>query len=270
MVGPKWLGSRSDAPAGTSRTQRCQPPSMKRLIVAAALASAVACGDRDRINATCDWRGDPPFALQLGNDEHRDHLGTDADLVVDRAIRYADATAGRMASQNWARQRDGCRAKLAAAVAERHNVSVDEVRGAAGRRSLTFIVLVAAGFLVSSTTFCRMFVRRLFESWPHRGFAAGIAIVVISIVVSAGATAVGALWTGASEMIRLGNEHVSGRFRTFPFKTYFSVLFAAEFAVFWVFAWQPFRRVVTSIDSAPDSHRFLHALSTDPAKPSSR
>jgi len=229
---------------------------MKWLAMAAALAATVACGQRDRINAACHWVGDPAFALHLGSDDHQDHLGADADLVVDLAIRYADATAGRMASPNWVRQRDECRARLAATVAARHGISVDDVRGAAGRRSLLFVGAVAAGFLLLFTAFCRMFVRRLFDSWSHHGAPAVVALAVISVAVTAAGTAAGAMWTGAFEMLRLGNEHVSGRLRSFPFRSYFSLLFLASFAIFWLFAWRRLRGVLNA-DEQPASRSLL-------------
>jgi hypothetical protein len=229
---------------------------MKRLAVVVALVSAVACS-RDRVNASCTWTGDPPFALQLGSSDHQNHLGTDADWVVDLAIRYADATAGRGAP-NWTRQRDQCRTILAATVASRHGVSADEVLSAAGRRSLLFMGGVAVGFLLLFTLFCRALVRRLFDSWRHEGVVGTIAIALISIAVAAGATAAGAMWTGASEMLRLGNEHVSGRLRSFPFKPYFSLLFVASLAIFWLFAWRPFQAVAASTDAQPTGRSLLH------------
>jgi hypothetical protein len=125
----------------------CRSAVMKRLGLAIALAGAIGCVDRERINAACAWTGDSPFALQLSNDDHQEHLAADADLVVDLAIRYADATAGRMASPNWVRQRDERRTKLAAIVAARHGIAVDDVSGAAGRRSLVFMGGVAVGTL---------------------------------------------------------------------------------------------------------------------------
>jgi hypothetical protein len=134
---------------------------------------------------------------------------------------------------------------------------VDDVLSAAGRRSLVFMGGVAVGFLLLLTAFFRMFVRRLFDSWSHQGVAGAVAIVVISLIVTAGATAVGAMWTGASEMIRLGNEHVSGRLRSFPFKPYFSLLFAASFAIFWLIAWRPFRGVLSNVDEQPAGRSLL-------------
>jgi hypothetical protein len=229
---------------------------VKPACLAVALAAAVACGSRDRVNAACEWTRDPAFALDLGNGDHQDHLGTDADLVADLAIRYADATAGRMASPNWARQRDSCRAKLAAIVAARHDIAVEHVLDAAGRRSPVFMGAVAVAFLLVFTGFCRTLVPSLFDSWSHRGVVGEVAIAVISVAVATGATAAGAMWTGASEMVRLGNEHVSGRLRSFPFKTYFSLLFVASLAIFWVVAWRPFRRAMTK-DTPPRSRSML-------------
>jgi hypothetical protein len=75
--------------------------------------------------------------------------------------------------------------------------------------------------------------------------------------MAAAATAAGALWTGAAEMLRLGNEHVSGRLRSFPFRPYFSLVFGASWVIFWLFAWFPFRRM-TKGHAQPASRSLLH------------
>ena len=70
------------------------------------------------------------------------------------------------------------------------------------------------------------------------------------------ATAAGALWMGTAEMLRLGNEHVSGRLRSFPFRTYFPLIYGASFVIFWLFAWSPLRSV-TKRGAQPTSRSLL-------------
>jgi hypothetical protein len=63
-----------------------------------------------------------------------------------------------------------------------------------------------------------------------------LAIAMASVIVSAGGLALGGLWAGLVEMIRIGNDHVSYRVGRSPWSRHQVDLFVGGLLLFWIFA----------------------------------
>jgi hypothetical protein len=201
------------------------------------------CGGRDRINEGCRWTHDAAFPLDLTAGGHQQHLRADADLAEDLAIRFADAHRGRVAGaratgQTWAEGRDSCMAELFTEIEKRHGVPAAEIRRWMGLRDLSYDLPVFVTFLTWLALLARRLSRRLLNGWSFRGRLEVFAVAVTSVAAGAAGGALGALWFGLFEMIRLGSEHVSGRGFRPPWPYYLATVFAAAFLIVGATMWR--------------------------------
>lgn len=190
------------------------------LVVPLMLAGAIGCVDRARVNSDCEWGQEELQTLLPGNQEHERHLAVDIELATELAVRYADRLhkerfgfEGKGGYVEGGRARDRCMASLLSELAAKHNLPldvIDRVR-AQGYRPVEWdtmvIVLFAAIYAGVSATVARLLSRRFpaDEGWPALG-----APMIVSLGMSALGLALFQLWAMLLEIVRVGNDHLSG------------------------------------------------------------
>jgi hypothetical protein len=214
---------------------------------AALLVSALAAGRAapPRSGASCESAHDEaPRALDLRQPADRQHLTDDALAAEDLAIRYADWHRGHRSGHfdghaAYADARDACMAALFGAVARTHEVTPWQVRAALGTRRLSLDLIVVLSFAAVYVFAAAGIVR-----WIRRAVAgAGLrvlmpAMFVASLFVSTAGVGLGEIWSDVSEMVRVGNEHLSIRASRVPWTEHRFALFAAGVLLFWLMAAQ--------------------------------
>jgi hypothetical protein len=210
------------------------------LVMSACLAG---CVDRDRVDADCEWRGDESAApLELRNGDRLRHLTDDALVAEDLAIRYADTHRGHRSGHfagvdEYARTRERCMGELFGAIASSHGVTPAEVRDALGRRRALPDLAVMLSFAVLYAAAASGVARWILGSLTAAaGWAAVAAVAVTSAVVSTAGMLVGELWSGAVEMLRVGNGHLSYRADRIPWGQHRGSLFFCGVLLFWAIA----------------------------------
>lgn len=166
-------------------------------------------------------------------------------------IRYRDEKGGRrprsilgiqVRTGASGRPRDAdaaeCRGRLTASIAEVHKVSSDQianVRSQLANRGWDLSVTLPV--LVFYVVVARIAQRRLNREFRESGVAARmIATLVVSIAVSVVVVIVGGLWSGISEIVRVGNEHLSFRASRIGRAARAPVWFVLTMVGFWVAA----------------------------------
>lgn len=136
-------------------------------------------------------------------------LSGDVRLAEDLAIRFADSQGDR---DSWRAKREACEAILFAGIATTHGVSSNEVaaaRAALDARPFDWAVnlpMLGIGVLMAWPVTRRL--RRRFEGEPiPLIFSMLLASIAIGVVI----VALGQVWAGYIEMLRLGNGHLSYR-----------------------------------------------------------
>jgi hypothetical protein len=184
------------------------------------LLCVVGCVDRTRVNARCEWNPDADGTLDLRDRQQERHLDDDVELATELAVRYADSMhkqlfgyEGHGGLIEGGRLRDRCIATLLSAIATVHKVPLDRVMEARtrGRRPLAWdasvMLLFAVFYVCISWVIARPISRRFSvdEGWPSLA-----APVIASFGISAAGSQLGGLWGNVMEMIRVGNDHLSG------------------------------------------------------------
>ena len=184
------------------------------------LLTVPGCIDRARVNARCEWNPEAADALALSDPQMEEHLDRDVELATELAVRYADAVhkqrvgyEGHGGLIEGGDLRNRCMAMLLSAIAMTHDVSLGHVVAVRTRSrrpiawDATVIVLFALVYICISWVIARLISRRFSadERWP-----ALAALVIASLCISAGGLLLFDLWAVALEMVRVGNDHLSG------------------------------------------------------------
>jgi hypothetical protein len=122
-------------------------------------------------------------------------------------------------------------------VSNRHDVHLDLVREYVSRRSLLVDGAVIGAFGVLYMLISFIAAGKIVRRFPsdERG-AAVVAVVVVSLGVSAASVGLGQLWSIWIEILQVGNGHLSYRTERIPLIEYQAVSFVCGVAVFWMTA----------------------------------
>ena len=203
------------------------------------------CIERDRINSTCEWTGDPKFPLDPQNPAHQQHLIKDAQLAEDLAVRFADTEHKRLTGHmghggliDNGRVVKECMARLFTTIENDHGVTSEEIQVARGQRNRAFDVAVGLLFLplyaFGATAACHR-VRHRFSS--HQRYVGLVAMGLVSFAASFLGLLLGQQWFVAWELVRIGNDHFGGnRAARNLWGEHSSELFVAGIVLFWVIA----------------------------------
>jgi hypothetical protein len=233
-----------------------------RIVHAAVLVFAVGtagCINRPGMNLDCQWPTDPPRPLDLRHTDDLRHLAGDIEVADELLVRYRDEEGGRR-PRPWfgiqVRTRMGglappaeharaCRARMADAIVATHSVTPSQIadvtqqlvaRGA--DLPVTLPVLVLYGFVARVVAGA---IRSRFAD-DARGVQL-VAVFLVSVAIAAAVVAVGGLWSGVSEIVRVGNEHLSFRASRIAWPSRAPTWFLATMIGFWAFAAAAFATV---------------------------
>jgi hypothetical protein len=207
----------------------------------------VACLDRARVNARCEWDEQVVRTLDLNDWSQQRHLYEDVELAEELVIRYADAVykerfgfEGHGGLIENGRLRDRCMAALMTTIDVTHNLPMERVEQARSRGyrdpRWDFGVLLSFAGLYGfiAWTVVGAMSRRfpVDDGWP-----ALIAPVIASVPIGMAAFQLFTLWGGGLEAIRLGNGHVSSyRAAKSPWAGHGAALWIAGVTVFLLIA----------------------------------
>ena len=192
---------------------------MKQILLLPVLSILVlaACGSRGT-GQTCTWQAsDDPSPLDLQDQGQGLHLMSEAVLVEDLAVRYADFHRGHRSGhfagiEAYHQTREQCMAMLFEIVANHHGVSTGQVRDALVYRRTSVDLFVLAVFVVFYIAVANAIVRSMFHSVPSDGpWLRSLATAVTACGVGAGGVVLFGLYSATYEMIRIGNTHMSYR-----------------------------------------------------------
>jgi hypothetical protein len=211
------------------------------------VATVAACVDRARVNARCEWQDEAPAARGLTEQQLESHLDRDIELATELAVRHADAVhdqrfgvEGHGGLIEGGELRNRCMASLLAAIANTHDVSMDRVAAARvrARRPLAWDVVVIVLFTMVYVGISRMIARAIARRFPAgEGWVALVAHAIAAFGVSACGLQLFDLWAASFEMIRVGNDHLSGyRASWNPWHEHLAVLYVGGILVFLVTA----------------------------------
>ena len=197
--------------------RRCMPFALALL--------TLGCSTPPGMNATCQW----PSARR---DEKRS-LIEDVKIAEELAMRYADARFDSKASHG--RLRSDCEGRLFSVVGRHHRIDISAVERA--RRELDAQVWdlpvhlpLAAMFILAALALAGK-IRQRFP--PDEKIPAALATLFISLVVAAVFQALGHLWDGLIEMMRLGTMHMSYRVERLGWRQHGTLVFVASVVLFW-------------------------------------
>jgi hypothetical protein len=197
-----------------------------------------ACGGHGT-GRTCTWQpGDEPFPLDLQDRDQRLHLMSEAILVEDLAVRYADFhrghRSGHFAGNDVYRQtREQCMATLFEAVGAHHRVSSGQVGNAVMYRRVGIDLFVLSVFAALYIVVANVIVRVMFRSLPcDQPWLRSMATTFAAGGAAAGGLALFDLYFAAFEMIRIGNTHMSFRGERGPWNQHQSELLLGGIIVF--------------------------------------
>ncbi len=187
-------------------------------------AALVGCTGGKRIGSNCEWHDETVRWLDLRSQTQQRHLSDDAFVAEDLAIRYADSLGGphRLGWDEYHQTRDQCMAALFNVIANNHHVTPGQVRQSLGHRRGRLDLVVVLSFIALYYGV----VGRGIASWVHRCFPAGrkwlalAAVSISSVTVSSFGVAIGELWSGALEALRVGNGHLSYRVSRIPWNAH--------------------------------------------------
>jgi hypothetical protein len=210
------------------------------------------CSRREGMNFDCVWPFEASRPLDVRNPSHIQHVLDDIRIAEELEIRYGDRLAGRRMSSVFGivvrtggqgpsstsrlARSESARA-LFKSIAERHDISVPDVLNV--RQSLP-----ARGANLPVTAPMLLFY--IFLAWrglrwvttrtdPAEMVHKVPAVLYASLVITGAVILLGGLWTGAVEIVRLGNEHLSYRASRLSWPWTHSVeLFLTGVVVFWI------------------------------------
>jgi hypothetical protein len=181
---------------------------------------------------------EPPRPLRLDRFADRAHLRDDSATAESWALAYADVSPRRQQGAGpYADVRDQCMAMLFARISASHGIDVSTVREYARQRDVIFdaaVLLVFAFAYVAIAYHLVGGVTRRFQD--DERFALVAAIIIMSVMTAFAAVLVGDSWSIATEILRVGNGHLSDRTERLPWRQYRPGMIAAALGVFWLVA----------------------------------
>jgi hypothetical protein len=201
---------------------------MKPIFLLSVLSSLVlaACGSRGTGQA-CTWQAnDDASPLDLQDQGQRLHLMSEALLVEDLAVRYADFHRGHRSghfagNEAYRQTREQCMAMLFEAVANHHSVSTGQVRRALVYRRASVDLSVFAVFVLFYVVAANAIVKWMFHSVPSdRPWLRSLATTCAACGAGTGGLGLFDLYCATFEMIRIGNTHMSYRVGRSPWSHY--------------------------------------------------
>ena len=204
---------------------------MRSRILAFAICAAgvAACALPKGMNDECRWPSEQAFVLDLQDAGHRQHLLNDVRVAEELGVRFHDTYLNRGRGRpDWPLSRDDCDATLFESIGRNHQVTIADIRQARMQLSqrwdpFTYVplaVLYAVGAFGLSRSIRRRFAN---DEWGPKIVAALFASMVLSGCV----LALGHLWGGAVEMVRLNNMHMTYRADRLGWHGYASSVFLA-------------------------------------------
>jgi hypothetical protein len=225
-----------------------------RILAFAICAAGVsACALPKGMNDECGWPSEQAFVLDLQDAAHRRHLLNDVRVAEELGVRFHDTYLNRGRGRpDWPLTRDDCDATLFESIGRNHDVTMADIRQARTQLSqqwdpFTYVPLAALYFFGAFGL--SRWIRRRFanDEWVPTMVAALFASMVLAGCV----LALGHLWGGAVEMVRLGNMHMTYRADRLGWHGHASSLFIAGTLVF--FAGMLIGTVVRARRARPDS-----------------
>jgi hypothetical protein len=186
----------------------------------------------------CEIPAEPARPLRLDRFADRAHLRTDSATAESWALAYADVSPRRQQGAGpYADVRDQCMAMLFARISQSHGIDVSTVREYAGQRDVIF----DAGVLLVFAFAYIVIAYQLVGAVTHRfsgdeRFALVAAIMIVSFMTAFAALLVGDSWSIATEVVRVGNGHLSYRTERLPWRQYRRAMIATAVGVFWLVA----------------------------------
>jgi hypothetical protein len=217
------------------------------LVVALLWAGAIGCIDRARVNSRCEWSQETPGVLLLSDSQHEQHLVEDIELATELAVRYADSLhkerfgyEGHGGYVEGGRARDRCMASLLSEIAKRHEIPLDVVNKvrARGDRPVVWDAMVILLFGVIYASISAVIAQSISRRFPaDEGWPALAAPAIGSLGIGALGLLLFQWWAMTLEMIRVGNDHLSGyRASWNPWTEHFIALYMAGVIIFLVIA----------------------------------
>lgn len=186
----------------------------------------------------CEIPAEPPRPLRLDRFADRAHLRSDSATAESWALAYADVSPRRQQGAGpYADVRDQCMAMLFARISQTHGIDVSTVRDYARQRDIIFdagvLLVFAFAYVVIAYQLVGAVTRRF--AGDER-FALVAAIIIVSAMTTFAAVLVGDSWSIATEVLRVGNGHLSYRTERLPWRQYRPAMIATAVGVFWVVA----------------------------------
>jgi hypothetical protein len=209
----------------------------RRLAIAVISLCCTACINVPR-NPNCEWSDEAAMPLDLNTTAHRRHLGADARVAEELAIRYADVTRGHRSghfegNDAYHRVREQCLAALAREIASRHRIQPSQVANAVGQRDARLDASVMVVFAAIFGLAANGLARRLRERFPPgERWAALLCTAAAGALLSASGVMLGAIGASIVEMIQLGDTHLSYRTSRLPWEQHRLLLFVGGLALF--------------------------------------
>jgi hypothetical protein len=178
------------------------------------------------MNKDCEWPIGATHAV-------RDRLVADVRIAEELAMRYADTNFDSKASHG--RLRSGCEAKLFAVVTHNQRVALSDIEEA--RRQLdanAWDAPVHLPLIAFYVAVALILARKVPIRFPRdETVPAAMATLFLSLVLAGVLQALGHLWDGTVEMIRLGTTHLSYRVARLGWREYSEEVFALSVVFFW-------------------------------------
>jgi hypothetical protein len=204
----------------------------------------VACVDRARVNASCEWSDDWSGPLDLRRAADRRHLHDDAVIAEELGIRLGDSFRGAKDISERRRMWAACTDSVFAMIVRTHGVAIEEARGAALQRNpLVDIVLVLLPMLAVLWWAAAASVDRVRHRFlPDEPALALSFTLFLSLAMSGLWWVVGEQWSWLVEMLRLRNQHISYRAERLPWYSFGIPLFLSGVVLVGWIAWRRWRR----------------------------
>lgn len=245
--------------------------SISHAVALAFVVTSAGCINRPGMNLDCQWPTEPPRPLDLRQAEHVRHLAADIEVADELVVRFRDEKGGRrprpwlgiqvrtrMSGTPSAEHARACRARMTDAIVATHSVTPTQVAEVTQRPTdraadlpVTLPVLLFYGFVA------RVAARAVRTRFADEGRAMQlVAVLLVSVAIAAAVVVIGGLWSGVSEIVRVGNEHLSFRASRIAWPDRALIWFLATMIGFWAFATaalRPSRPASRADTSSPDA-----------------
>ena len=209
-----------------------------RLILLATIGfplCASGCVRREGRNSDCKW---PPETVASPLTTR--HLSEDAEFAEDLAIRYADVHHGLrtpyyVSGEDYASNRDRCKAMLFGEIASRHNVPMERVYDSLGQNRAYIDLAINLPFALISWLVVVAVARVVWRRYApaENGWLPGsMMILFLSLAFSIAFIMVGDVWARIADTYRVGNGHMSYRADRLIWVRHQTALLSAAFVTF--------------------------------------